>query len=83
MIATEEALPPPQQRPLCPLSISPPGNGIFCAREPATKAPPEIPHSGLRRRTAAYGHFGRAPDKDGGFSWEKTDLVEALKRAMR
>ncbi len=30
-------------------------------------------------RTAAYGHFGRAPDKDGGFSWEKTDLAEKLK----
>ena len=33
-------------------------------------------------RTAAYGHFGRAPDADGGFSWERTDLVEALKRAL-
>ncbi len=31
-------------------------------------------------RTAAYGHFGRAPEADGGFSWEKTDLVEALKK---
>jgi S-adenosylmethionine synthetase len=30
-------------------------------------------------RTAAYGHFGREPDKDGGFSWEKTDLVKDLK----
>jgi S-adenosylmethionine synthetase len=30
-------------------------------------------------RTAAYGHFGRTPDEDGGFSWEKTDLVAALK----
>ena len=30
-------------------------------------------------RTSAYGHFGRAPDKDGGFSWEKTDLVDQLK----
>ncbi len=30
-------------------------------------------------RTAAYGHFGRAPDADGGFSWEKTDLVDSLK----
>ncbi len=29
-------------------------------------------------RTAAYGHFGRAPDADGGFSWERTDLVDAL-----
>ena len=33
-------------------------------------------------RTAAYGHFGRAPDADGGFSWEKTDLVEAIKKAI-
>ncbi|MGJ0392424.1 MAG: methionine adenosyltransferase [Methylocystis sp.] len=30
-------------------------------------------------RTSSYGHFGRAPETDGGFSWEKTDLVEALK----
>jgi S-adenosylmethionine synthetase len=30
-------------------------------------------------RTAAYGHFGRAPERDGGFSWEKTDLVDELK----
>jgi S-adenosylmethionine synthetase len=30
-------------------------------------------------RTSAYGHFGRAPDADGGFSWEKTDLVDKLK----
>ncbi len=33
-------------------------------------------------RTAAYGHFGRVPDADGGFSWEKTDLVDELKRAF-
>ena len=33
-------------------------------------------------RTSAYGHFGRAPEADGGFSWEKTDLVEALKKAI-
>ena len=30
-------------------------------------------------RTAAYGHFGRTPDNQGGFSWEKTDLVDELK----
>ena len=30
-------------------------------------------------RTAAYGHFGRAPEPDGGFTWEKNDLVQALK----
>jgi S-adenosylmethionine synthetase len=34
-------------------------------------------------RTSAYGHFGRAADKDGGFSWEKTDLVKALKAAVK
>jgi S-adenosylmethionine synthetase len=33
-------------------------------------------------RTAAYGHFGRAPEADGGFSWEKTDLVAALQGAF-
>ena len=32
-------------------------------------------------RSAAYGHFGREPEADGGFSWEKTDLVDALKAA--
>ncbi|MCW3783728.1 methionine adenosyltransferase [Defluviimonas salinarum] len=36
----------------------------------------------IYQRTAAYGHFGRAPEADGGFSWEKTDLVEALKKAV-
>ena len=36
----------------------------------------------IYRRTAAYGHFGRAPDKDGGFSWEKTDLAEAIRKAV-
>ncbi|GAB4530478.1 MAG: methionine adenosyltransferase [Parvularculaceae bacterium] len=43
-------------------------------------------HLGLNRpiyeRTAAYGHFGRAPADDGGFSWERTDLVDALKSAV-
>ena len=33
-------------------------------------------------RTSAYGHFGRTPDNEGGFPWEKTDLVEQLKRAL-
>ena len=33
-------------------------------------------------RTAAYGHFGRKADADGGFSWERTDLVEVLKSAV-
>ena len=35
----------------------------------------------IYERSAAYGHFGREPDADGGFSWEKTDLVDALKAA--
>ena len=43
-------------------------------------------HLGLNKpiyeRSAAYGHFGREPDADGGFSWEKTDLVDELKRAF-
>jgi S-adenosylmethionine synthetase len=43
-------------------------------------------HLGLNRpiyaRTAAYGHFGRAPDADGGFSWERLDLVAGLKREL-
>ncbi|KIC18038.1 MULTISPECIES: methionine adenosyltransferase [unclassified Leisingera] len=43
-------------------------------------------HLGLNKpiyqRTAAYGHFGREPEADGGFSWERTDLAEALKRAV-
>ena len=33
-------------------------------------------------RTAAYGHFGREPDAEGGFSWEKTDLAEKIKAAF-
>ena len=36
----------------------------------------------IYERTAAYGHFGRAPEADGGFSWEKTDLIDALKSAL-
>ena len=43
-------------------------------------------HLGLNRpiyeRTAAYGHFGRTPMDDGGFSWERTDLIDALKAAV-
>ena len=43
-------------------------------------------HLGLSRpiyaRTAAYGHFGRLPESDGGFSWEKTDLVESVRSAL-
>jgi S-adenosylmethionine synthetase len=40
-------------------------------------------HLGLNKpiyaRTAAYGHFGRSPEADGGFSWERTDLVDELR----
>ncbi len=43
-------------------------------------------HLGLNRpiytRTSAYGHFGRPPEEDGGFSWERTDLVEAIRDAI-
>jgi S-adenosylmethionine synthetase len=43
-------------------------------------------HLGLNKpiyaRTAAYGHFGRQPEQDGGFSWERLDLVDQLKRAF-
>jgi S-adenosylmethionine synthetase len=43
-------------------------------------------HLGLNkpiyRRTSSYGHFGRKPEADGGFSWEKTDLVSQLKGAF-
>jgi S-adenosylmethionine synthetase len=43
-------------------------------------------HLGLNKpiyaRTAAYGHFGRPVDADGGFSWERTDLVERLKSRL-
>ena len=52
----------------------------------------DLSPSGIRRtldlnkpvyaRTSAYGHFGREPDAEGGFSWEKTDLVDALKKAL-
>lgn len=36
----------------------------------------------IYRRTSAYGHFGRKPEKDGGFSWEKTDLADELRKAV-
>jgi S-adenosylmethionine synthetase len=36
----------------------------------------------IYKRTAAYGHFGRKPEKDGAFSWERLDLVPELKRAF-
>ena len=36
----------------------------------------------IYRRTASYGHFGREPEADGGFSWERLDLVDTLKDAL-
>ena len=43
-------------------------------------------HLGLSRpiyaRTSAYGHFGRPPEPDGGFSWERLDLVDELTAAF-
>jgi len=43
-------------------------------------------HLGLNKpiyqRTASFGHFGRIPDSDGGFSWEKTDLSDKLKKLV-
>jgi S-adenosylmethionine synthetase len=43
-------------------------------------------HLGLNKpiyaRTSAYGHFGRKPQDDGGFSWERTDLADAIKGAL-
>ena len=36
----------------------------------------------IYERTAAYGHFGRESDGDGGFSWERLDLVDELSRAF-
>ena len=38
--------------------------------------------SPIYARTAAYGHFGRLPDETGGFSWEKTDLVELINNSL-
>jgi S-adenosylmethionine synthetase len=60
--------------------------------ERALREAMDLTPSGIRRhldlnkpiyaRTASYGHFGRMPDEEGGFSWEKTDLAEALQRAV-
>ena len=36
----------------------------------------------IYKRTAAYGHFGRAAETDGGFSWEKTDIAAKIKKAV-
>lgn len=62
------------------------------ALERAVREAMDLSPSGIRRaldlnrpvyaRTAAYGHFGREPDNEGGFSWERADLVEALRSAL-
>ena len=68
------------------------GQADEAALERAIRDVMDLSPSGIRRtldlnrpvyaRTAAYGHFGREPDNEGGFSWERTDLVEALKSAL-
>ncbi|NGO51986.1 methionine adenosyltransferase [Allomesorhizobium camelthorni] len=62
------------------------------AIESALREVMDLSPSGIRRhldlnkpiyaKTTAYGHFGRKPGRDGSFSWEKTDLVKALKEAV-
>jgi len=61
--------------------------------EKALREVMDLSPSGIRRhldlnkpiyaKTTAYGHFGRKPGRDGSFSWEKADLVAALKEAVR
>jgi len=68
------------------------GNVDPAAIERAINASMDLSPRGIRehlqlnkpiyQRTAAYGHFGRDPEADGGFSWEKTDLIEALKQEV-
>jgi S-adenosylmethionine synthetase len=36
----------------------------------------------IYKRTSSYGHFGREPDDDGGFSWEKTDLITQINKFL-
>ncbi len=49
---------------------------------PAASAPISALNKPIYARTSAYGHFGREPEADGGFSWERTDLVGQLKGAL-
>ena len=61
--------------------------------ETAIRSIVDLSPTGIRRhldlnrpiyaKTAAYGHFGRKAGRDGSFSWEKTDLVKALKEAVK
>jgi S-adenosylmethionine synthetase len=60
--------------------------------EKALREVMDLSPSGIRRhldlnkpiyaKTTAYGHFGRKPGRDGSFSWEKTDLVKAIRDAV-
>ena len=34
----------------------------------------------IYQKTAAYGHFGRSPENDGAFSWEKTDKTDVFSK---
>jgi len=62
------------------------------ALENALRDVMDLSPSGIRRhldlnkpiyaKTSSYGHFGRKPGRDGSFSWEKTDLVKAIKDAV-
>ncbi len=68
------------------------GNADEAALEKALSKVMDLSPRGIREhlslnkpiyaRTAAYGHFGRAPEADGGFSWERTDLADAIKAAL-
>ena len=42
-----------------------------------------FPNKPIYKKTASYGHFGREPDQDGGFGWEKLDLVDALSNEFK
>ena len=63
------------------------------AVEAAIRKVMDLSPSGIRRhldlnkpiyaKTAAYGHFGRKAGRDGSFSWERLDLVKALKDAIK
>jgi S-adenosylmethionine synthetase len=48
-------------------------DGRFASRDPPGP---------IFSRTAPYGHFGRNPDDDGGFSWERVDLVDVIEAAL-
>ncbi|MBY5333980.1 methionine adenosyltransferase [Rhizobium leguminosarum] len=70
------------------------GKGVFEDQvEAAIRQNMDLSPSGIRRhldlnkpiyaKTSAYGHFGRKAGRDGSFSWERTDLVKALKESVK